>query len=185
MKIAKMFRTLVVVTAAIGFLLPSSLLAATQPARAQKRAPSKSLTEDVALQKGGILVGRLVDSSGAPIAGAPISLLYSSRVVAKAQTNKQGKFTFSRLRGGVYQVAAPDAQQLYRLWATGTAPKAAGQVAHLVAGQPVVRGQYTSGQYTGGRMGRWLRNPLCLTAIAATAIAVPVALHNSDRDSAD
>ena len=184
MKTAKMFRTLVVSTAAVGFLLPNSLLAAVRPVATPPHkaieAPHKALTEDVALQKGGVLVGRLVDYSGAPIAAAPISLLYNNRVVATAQTDKQGGFIFSRLRGGVYRVATPDTQRLYRLWAAGTAPKAAGQVARVVAGQPVVRGRYTR-----GRVGRWLGSPLGLAAVAATAIAVPVALSQSGCDSAD
>ena len=179
MKIAKMFRTLAVVTATVGFLLPKSLLAATRPVA----TPHKALSEDVALQKGGVLMGRLVDPGGAPIVGATNSLLYNNRVVAHAQTDKQGGFTFSRLRGGVYQVAAPDTRRLYRLWAAGTAPKSAGQVARVVAGQSVMRGQYTR-----GRVGRWLRSPLGMTAVAAmaaTAVAVPVALHNSDREPSD
>ena len=203
MKIAKMLRTLVVVTAALGFLLPNSLLAAAQPAKASHKTPvarNQTLTRDVALQKGGVLQGRFVDAgdgsasdgstsdgstSDVPIAGAPISLLYNNRVVARTQTDKQGRFTFSRLRGGVYQVAAPDTQQLYRLWAAGTAPKAAEQVARVVAGQSVVRGQHANGQNTKGQVGKWLKSPLCLAAVAATAIAVPVALNQSGCDSSD
>ena len=189
MKTAKMFRTLVVSTAAVGFLLPNSLLAAVRPVATPPHkaieAPHKALTEDVALQKGGVLVGRLVDYSGAPIAAAPISLLYNNRVVATAQTDKQGGFIFSRLRGGVYRVATPDTQRLYRLWAAGTAPKAAEQVALVVAGQSVVRGQHAKGQNTKGRGGKWLRSPLCLAAVAATAVAVPVALNKSGCDSSD
>ena len=202
-KIAKVTRTLVVVTAALGFLLPNSLLAAAQPAKASHKTPvarNQTLVQDVALQKGGVLQGRFVNSSDGlasnglasdgsasdgPIAEAPISLLYNNQVVAKAKTDKQGRFTFSRLRGGVYQVTAPDTQQLYRLWAAGTAPKAAEQVALVVAGQSVVRGQHAKGQNTKGRGGKWLRSPLCLAAVAATAVAVPVALNKSGCDSSD
>lgn len=185
MKIARVIRLVAVSIAAAGFFLPQSLSAAAShnPASrvsAPAKAKNKSLMQDLALQKGGTLEGQLVDTSGTPISGAAVSLLQNNRKLASTVTDKQGEFTFTGLRGGIYQVATADSNRLYRLWAAGTAPKSAGQVAQVIAGQPVLRGQRTM-----GRMGQWLTSPLGLTAVVATAVAVPVALHNSDRDPAE
>ena len=144
------------------------------------KAKRKTLTQDVALQQGGVLMGQLVDTSGTPISATPVSLLQNNLELANTITDNRGRFTFKALHGGIYQVVTPNSNRLYRLWAAGTAPKSAGQVAQIVAGQPVMRGQHTM-----GRMGKWLTSPLGLTAVAATAVAVPVALHNSNRDPAE
>ncbi len=197
MKIARTIRLLAVSMAAAGCILPQSLLAAApqKPAISQKpvapqkpviqssraaKAKSMVLMRDVALQKGGTLLGQFVDPNGTPISGAAVSLLQNNRQLANTITDKQGKFTFTGIRGGIYQVVTADSNRLYRLWAAGTAPKSAGQVAQVVAGLPVMRAQHTM-----GRLGKWLTSPLGLTAVAATAVAVPVALHNSGRDSAE
>ncbi len=179
MKIARIIRLLAVSMAAVGLLVSQSALAAA-PASIATKAKPKPLMQDVGLQKGGTLMGQLVGPSGTPIAEAKVSLLQNNRELANTITDKQGKFSFTHLRGGVYQLVTADSNQLYRLWAAGTAPKSAGQVAQVIAGQPVMRGQYTM-----GRVGQWLTSPLGLAAVAATAVAVPVALHNSDRDPSE
>ncbi|MBN2295319.1 MAG: carboxypeptidase regulatory-like domain-containing protein [Pirellulales bacterium] len=150
-----------------------------QPSVAAK-PKNKSLMRDVALQKDGVLNGKLVDPNGKPISKAKVSLLQNNRHLASTVTGKHGEFTFKGLRGGVYQVVTSDSDHLYRLWAPGTAPKSSGQIAQIVSGQPILRGQHTV-----AKVGQWLTSPLGLTAAAATAVAVPVALHNSDRDPSE
>ena len=172
------FRALAMLIATSGLLIPSSIFAATPPESPAKQA--EPLTQDVALQKGGVLEGQLVDQAGSPIAEAPVSLLYNNKVMTKTVTDKRGRFSFGRLRGGIYQVSAPDAQRLYRLWAAGTAPKSAQKTANLVAGTSVMRGQFAK-----SRLGKIVASPLGLTAIAATAVVVPVALNQSSCDGAD
>ncbi|MEA1952226.1 MAG: carboxypeptidase-like regulatory domain-containing protein [Planctomycetota bacterium] len=164
---------------AAGQKLADPKQSANQLSRATK-AKSKTLMQDVALHKGGTLKGQLVDPGGKPISDATVALLQNNRQLATTLTSKQGEFTFTGLRGGIYEVVTSDSNHLYRLWAPGTAPNSSGQIAQVVSGQPILRGQHAV-----AKVGQWLTSPLGLTAAVATAVAVPVALHNSDRDSAD
>ncbi|MHB1035269.1 MAG: carboxypeptidase-like regulatory domain-containing protein [Pirellulales bacterium] len=161
------FRTMLVSWAVLGLLLPEAAMAVEKP--------SKSAVVDVALRDGGVLVGQVVDPQGAAVAGAPVSLRYQDKNVVTATTSPEGYFAVKGLRGGVYQVAAADGQGVYRLWTQGTAPPSAQPGAMLVSGGKVVRGQ------NGGAIRTFFTNPFVIAGIVATAVAVPVALHNSHR----
>jgi hypothetical protein len=102
---------------------------------------------DVALCEGGVLMGQVVDSQGAPQVGVPVRMLHQSNLVASVQSDEQGQFVISGLRAGVHQIETTGAGGVYRLWAAGTAPPAAQQAALVVSSQDVVRGQAGSGRY--------------------------------------
>ncbi len=129
---------------------------------------------DVALGEGGILLGQVVDASGMPQAKVPVSLQAGQQQIGVAQTDANGYFAFSGLRGGVCQIVAAQGHAAYRVWTPGTAPPSAQQGALVVAGQDLVRGQL-------GRLRFWLSNPWVLAGVVGTAIAVPVALVASNR----
>lgn len=153
--------------AVVGFCIPTAVLAA--PPAAQEAV-------DVALREGGVLLGQVVDPQGAAIGDAKVALVDGQNELAVAKTRGDGYFAFSGLRGGVYQVAAANGQGVYRVWAPGTAPPSAEQGALVVAGGQTVRGQ------AGGLM-MFLSNPWVIAGIVATAVAVPVAVHNSSKSS--
>ena len=165
MEIRKMLKGVLVSLATLGFCLPGPLLAA---------GPQGPVATDVALEKGGVLVGQVVDNHGTGVGGAQVSVRQGSKDPIAAKTGPDGHFTVKGLRGGVYQLAAADGHGVYRLWSAGTAPPAAIHEAVLVAGNDVVRGQDEPGAWK-----TFLTNPLVIAAVVATAIAVPVALHNS------
>lgn len=149
--------------AALGLFVPVLLLGETLPPRL--------VAEDVSLQKGGTLLGQVIDPEGNGLAGVPISLRSQDRQLT-IRSQENGRFAVSGLRAGVYQIAAAEARGVYRLWATGTAPPAAGQALVLTAGRPVSRGQHP------GPWKTFLTNPLLIGGAVATAVAVPVAVHN-------
>ena len=163
MKLAAIIKGLVVSVAVLGICLPQPLLAST-PA---KQSP---VVVDVALGQGGVLLGQVVDPSGAPKPNVPVSLKLRDRELAKAKTDAKGYFAFSGLRGAVYQVVAAKGVGSYRAWAERTAPRTAEKGALVVSGQDVVRGQ---------QLKYWLANPWVVAGIVATAVAVPVGIHNS------
>lgn len=165
MKTRRIVNGVMVSLAAIGFLLPQPLLAANP-------APKAPVT-DVALRDGGLLVGQVVDEQGAALGGVPVSLKYQDRELVVGKTSKDGTFGFKGLRGGVYQIAAAQGRGVYRVWTVGTAPPAAQEGALVVSGENVVRGQ------DGGGFRAFITNPLVIAGVVATAIAVPVAIHNS------
>lgn len=162
MKLAAIFKGLVVSVAVLGICLPQPLLASTPV----KQSP---VVVDVALGQGGVFLGQVVDPNGAVKAKVPVSLRLGDRELAKAKTDTNGYFAFSGLRGGVYQVVTAKGVAAYRVWAERTAPPTAEKGALVVFGQDLMRGQLKC----------YLANPWVVAGIVATAVAVPVGIHNS------
>ena len=163
----------IVLLAVLGICLPQPVLAAGIPAGPMPRVA------DVALSDGGKLIGQVVDPQGAPRAEVTVSVLRDARPVAMAATDANGYFSVVGLRGGVYHVATPDLQATVRLWTPGSAPPASQAGVLLVSGGETVRGQLPGF----GALKFWLSNPWVLTGAAAAAVAVPIAIHNSQRPS--
>lgn len=131
---------------------------------------------DVALGEGGVLLGQVVNTQGVSEANTPVKLFDGEKELAVSKTDDNGYFAFRGLRGGMYQLSAAEGTGVYRLWAPRTAPPSANKGALLVAGEDLARGQ------TGARIRSWLSNPWVVAGIVATAVAVPVAIHNDDDD---
>ncbi len=175
MKSVGILQGLAVCLAGLGFCLPAAALAEVQTGRTP-------VIHDVALNDGGVLLGQVVDVQGAGQASKKVSLRLSEREVAEAKTDANGYFAFRGIRGGVYELMAADGVGAYRLWAPGTAPPKAQPGAMVVAGQDLVRGQYCGPTCPPtGRLKFWLTNPWVVAGIVATAVAVPVGIHNADH----
>jgi hypothetical protein len=166
MKTLQMLKGLLIVLAILGMMIPAHLFAL---------GPTSTQVKDVALQEGGVLVGQVVDPQGAVKANVPVSVSQEGQVVVETKSGADGYFAVKGLRGGVHQVAAAEGQGVYRLWVAGTAPPAAQEGILVVSGSDVTRGQAGGG----GGLKTFLANPLVIAAIVATAVAVPLAIHNS------
>jgi hypothetical protein len=134
---------------------------------------------DVTLDEQGAMVGQLVDAQGIGLAEKQVVLWQGTREVARAISNAEGYFHVAGIHGGVYQLAAGESTVVLRAWTAGTAPPSAQHGVLLVAGNKLYRGQHG-----GTQMWNFVTHPLTLTAGVATAIAVPVVLHNSRRSPA-
>lgn len=175
MRPAGLFKALAVCLAVTGFCMPQPLFAAGGPNR-----PAGLM--DVELRDGGVLFGQVVDQQGVPLADVSVTLLNGEQKLAETQTDARGVFAFQRLRGGVCQVTAAEGIGAYRVWAPGTAPPSAEPGALLVAGTDLVRGNMGAALNDCGCWMRYhLSNPLVLAGLTATAIAVPIALHNQGK----
>lgn len=179
MKFTGIFRGMVMGLAALGVCL-SGAASAAPPA-------AKPVVHDVALMHGGELVGQLVDAQGIPQGGVGVTLTLEQRPLGVASTDANGRFAYRGVQGGVYQLTAANGTGVYRLWAPGTAPKGTPMTALVTIGDPVVRGQQYANAYqyqyshTGlGRAKFMLANPWVVSGIVATAVAVPVGIHNAD-----
>jgi len=150
--------------------LPQVVFAAT-PGPAQS-----GIVSDVQLHEGNVLIGQLVSPESAPAVDAQVSLHSGDQLLATTKTDAKGLFAFRGLQNGVYQVVAPNGQGAYRVWSQGTAPPAAQPGALIVSGNDTVRGQYAM-----RGLRNFLANPLVIAGIVAAAVAIPVAIHNSDR----
>lgn len=154
--------------AAAGLCLPVSTLAATE---------TKTGPTDVKLTNGNILVGQVINAQGQAIAGKPVAVQYKNKLVAAPTTDKNGYFALKGVRPGVYRIASMKGVGDYRVWNEKTAPPKAASGALLVEGKEVIRGQIN-----GMALRNVLANPFVVAGIVATAVAVPVAIHNSHGD---
>lgn len=152
-------------------------MAIPQPLLAAGVATDAAGIRDLALGTGGTLSGQVVNSQGQAQGNTQVTVWQQEQKVATATTDAEGNFAVAGLRGGVHQVAAGEGVQVYRFWATNTAPPAASNRAMLVSDSNIVRGGSR-----GGVVG-FLTNPWVLAAGVATAIAVPIAINNSDSGS--
>ena len=164
MHFAAIFRGLVVSVAVLGICFPQPLLASPPV----KQSP---VAGDIALGKGGVFLGQVVDANGAVTANVPVSLRQGDRELAQARTDAGGHFAFSGLRGGVYQIAVAEGVTSYRVWAERTAPPKTKRTALVVSGQDLVRGQLRF----------LLASPWVVAGIVATSVAVPVGIHNASK----
>ena len=164
MKRGKLFQHVVLGLATLGLCIPRIATAETP-----KRVP---IVTDVALHQGGALVGHVVNSGNAALENVQVALYAKGKHLATSTTDKNGRFSFAGLNNGVYEVATYNGGGVYRAWNENTAPPAAKPSALIVDGSDVVRGQGPA---------RGLAIPLIIAGLVATAIAVPVALHNSKK----
>jgi hypothetical protein len=164
-----------------GFLVSLALVSLCLPEPLFAMAPMPQVA-DVALMNGGVLVGQVVDAQGVGLAGAPVTLQSQDGATRTAQTDAQGRFSVAALPAGLYQLTAGNSQGTCRLWAPQTAPPAAQQGVTLV-NTDTLRGQNNCNTCRRGLFGAggWLTNPWVVAGIVATAVAVPVAIHNSRR----
>jgi hypothetical protein len=130
---------------------------------------------DVALTEEGILHGVVVDSQAAVTPNVPVLLSQGNRELARTLSNEEGRFAIGGIRGGVYQITAGNGIAAYRVWTARTAPPAATQIALINSQSQIVRGQ----------MPFWdlfKTDVFLIGAIVATAVAIPVIVHNSRDD---
>jgi len=170
--------------AVCGMCMPTSFAFS---AEAKPPAPTSGLQPragttipDIALAPGGLLVGQVLNESMKPVRGAKIAIQTDGHTAAATETDADGVFAVAGLRGGVHQVVTEKSIENCRLWADGTAPPRADSHLRFIPGQAtVVRGQWGPPQHS---WKKWATNPWVIGGVVATAIAVPVVLHNIDDD---
>lgn len=124
-----------VAVAGLGLMIPSLPLQAEAPARPAVR----TIGQDVLLQSG-VLQGKYLNSQGAGIAGAKVTVLQRGEAVAQTQTNELGTFQVA-VQPGAYEIAVGSEVQVVRAWDTEMAPKSAREAVTFTAGQQL-RGQF-------------------------------------------
>lgn len=187
MNIKDGFGRLTGVIACFSMLVPWTAVVAAPPENSRRvvEATAAPSIDDVSLGQDGRLSGQLVSATHKAKAQTPVVIIRRGRVVARTQTDAQGRFAVTGLSGGLYEIEAPDARRAVRLWAPGTAPPAAQSAITLTASPLVVRGQYQPGpmvrfiEYTKYP----LAHPLVFGGIVGASVAIPVAIHNRNKGS--
>ena len=174
MKLHRTIRTALLSLAVVGLLIPAPLVQAANP---RGDAPKVEIL-DVVLQKQGTFLGQIVDAQGIPQKNLNVDFFREGKIVQKTKTNASGFFFAKSLRSGVYQVVSDKTVGTYRLWDSKIAPPSAQQGALLVRGQGPIRGQQ-------GPIAYWLTKPWVIAGLVATAVVIPVVIHNSHTGSDD
>ncbi len=173
-RLTRLFRIVTVWLACLGWLLPVQ-----QAGTAEQGNPSMvrlaSMVYDVRLAEGGSFAGRLLDPAGKPLAGQTVQLRQADRTLAQTRSGDRGEFSFDEVRGGVYQVTIGASAVACRAWTDQAAPPAATGELAIVTHPDVIRGQQP--------ISSLFSNPLFVGLIIAAAIAIPVAIHNSQDDA--
>ncbi len=176
MAIVRWTRIIGSMLACLGMLLPVGVLRAAQPSEKSTAARAAPQVRDVALAADGSMRGRVVSLEGLGQGEVSVVARLAGREVARTTTDKTGHFSLAVPRGGVYEVQTGSQITLYRLWAAKTAPPAAVEAALIVVGEDVLRAQIMPLKY-------WLVDPYFMTAVAAAAIGIPIAVHNANIDN--
>ena len=170
MNVLAILRNSLVAAATLGLLVPVEAFAGNPVKRAE--------IGDVQLAAGGTLQGTLMTAAGRPDAERTVHLIANNEVVAGANTNADGRFSFRGIRPGVYSVRAGDSHATYRLWSIDAAPPAAQPELLLVTDeQQVVRG--------GGRFGGGKGNMLLVAGLIAAAGVIGGVIGYNIRDDDD
>lgn len=150
---------------------------------------------DVALGRGGVLVGQVVNTEGQPLGGAEVVLKANGQEMARGLTDEGGHFQVAGLKGGPVEVSAVGVVGNCRIWAPGTAPPAAQQGLLVVSPDDVVRGQHMNGRgrrvncgqgvqgHGGGLLGLMIDHPVVTAGAIGAAIAIPIAVANNGDPS--
>lgn len=170
--------------AVLGMCLPLPAMAAESHAAEPSTGAAAISVADVELGQGGLLLGQVLDAEAQPLVDSQVTVMAGSQPVATAQTDDNGVFAVTGLRGGMHQLDAGESRQFCRLWSPGTAPPAAESALQMVAGGDTIRGQWGPPPGNGFLQNAkvWATNPFVVGGIVAAAVAIPVAIHNSDDD---
>ena len=173
---ARILRQAAAGIAALGLLAPATILTAAELPSGQlpTAVPSAAMISDVALGAKGTLRGQVVDAAGGAMAGVRITVHQQENLVAETTSSPTGKFELAGLPGGIFQITTDHSEGSFRLWAPETAPPGARPSLLVVDDQATVRGQ--------SALGRLLSRPLAIVGIVATAVAVPVIIHQIQID---
>jgi len=164
-------RGVAVSLACVAWLLPVREVAAIPPATG---VGASGGMVDVRLDQRGAVCGRLLDVAGRPLADRPVILQHTEGASRAAQSDAGGGFVLQHVSAGVHRLTAGDQTLNCRVWTHAAAPPSATDQLTLVAEHSIVRGQQPfSAIFT---------NPLFIGLVIAAAIAIPIAVHNSQND---
>jgi hypothetical protein len=162
--------------ALIHVILPGNVLRAAEgPTSPEDSTPPTVVTRDIDLGRSQQLRGQLVNRDGKPLANQRVVAIQGDRTPMQTMTDRSGRFVFVGLKAGLYQVQAEHGLAMCRCWSDSTAPPAAVNELLLVSDAQAVRGQRPFAEILSG--------PILIGLIIAAAIAIPIAIHES-QDSA-
>lgn len=162
--------------ACLTWLVPIQCLAVDEQTTGSTAAATRPVIRDVALGKNGSMTGQLLDGQGQTRPNQMVVVQRQGGDLHKTQTDNDGRFVVNGLTGGTYYVATVDSAAFCRCWTERTAPPAAKHDLLLVSGEGIQRGQRPFGDML-------FSAPVLIALVIAAAVAIPIAVHNSQDDA--
>ncbi len=179
MNVSRNARILAVLLATLNWIFPVSQAQALNPptdghATTEQR-PGVHIN-DIALGAGGQLSGMVLSRHGKPTDAFPVTVTQKGRAVGTLSPDKSGRFQISGIHGGLFQVSAGRNAYMCRGWVAGTAPPIVRDQLLIVPEGIVENGQRPFSDL-------FFADPVMVGLIVAAAIAIPIAVTKSRRDS--
>lgn len=181
------FRLMELLLATLMSLPLSAVANEPQPPDASPPSTPQPMSVDVTLTVGGVLRGYVLDAQAAPVANVEVRLTAPDGQQVATRSDDRGRFGYQGLRGGAYQLETEQGVVLCRAWTADAAPPQSAATLLVVHDEQAVRGQWHAPPHVNGVVGRMKRvmtNPFAVAAIIGAAVAIPVAIHNANRDNA-
>jgi hypothetical protein len=135
--------------------------------------PTPVATQDVRLREGGILLTRVVDLQGKPMADEEVVVEFRGKPIASGFSNDKGLVAISGLRAGQHSLVTRTGATVCRLWMPETAPPSAVNTPAVVSDSTLVRGQF----------GAFNLPMLVYAGVAAAALVIGVSARNDAQDA--
>lgn len=166
--------------AVLGLLVSPAARATAQQATGQQIEQAR--VQDVRITYNGMLRGTLHDEGGQPVVGQDVHVYHGKRFAVTTRTNDAGEFQLTHAVGGTYRFDVGGESWFCRCWIGDAAPPGAKTALAIQAGQSAPEAMILRGQKPLCCL--WGGEPLMLGVLVAAAIAIPIAVHNSDSDDA-
>jgi len=140
---------------------------------------------DVTLTTGGQMHGYIVDGQGVPARNVEVTLTTPAGQAVVTSSDDKGRFGYSGLQGGAYELETAHGVILCRAWTAKSAPPRSAATLLVVHDNAIIRGQWSPAPEVNGFVGRMKRvmtNPFAVATIVGAAVAIPVAVHNANKD---
>lgn len=174
MPLSLISRQVLVALMITSLLIPGHLIAAEPPVTGPTTAAPMTLAmADVTLGPNGRLSGQVVDANGLAKANCELTVEQGGEKIAVVSSDKQGRFAAENVRPGVCHVKVNGLVSTVRCWTNNAAPPAAKPEVLVISDPLLERGQRPIGEI--------LTNPLLITLVIAAAVAIPIAVHNSQK----
>ena len=100
------------------------VVATTAPVATASEHTSASGLVDLSLTADGKLIGHVQSQSDQIVEGVLVSLTQDGRIVARSRTQADGRFVFTGVTAGVYELSSQNWRRSARVWAVDAAPPA-------------------------------------------------------------
>lgn len=174
MSIAKRITHFSLIVLTVLWHIPLQPLAAQTGSNIEAISTAPLAPVAIKLAKDGVLHGTAVFANGNPANGETVILGRAGKPIAKTKSDNQGRFKFTLVRPGDYQIATRDSAAFLQCFAFDKAPQESVPQILLSKKAMIARGQQPLSV---------LCHPLLIGLVIAAAIAIPIAVAANNDDA--